>query len=1115
MRNLLRAGATFFALMLITTLIWGQVNIQVGETKTENFSIGSSATATLPAGWKADKNSNVRTLGTYSAALTATEQRAGNNMSSSAANGIYNFAAGDATTATDRAIGGISSGSASKSVNLYVQLSNVGSTTIDNLTISYDVEKYRRGSNAAGFSIQMYYSVDGSSWTSAGSDFLTSFTADADNTGYTPAPGETKSVTSKTLSQAIAASGSLYLAWNYSVTSGTTTSNAQALGIDNVSIIANSLCTGNQIPIISNISQTPDEYIQFNYTITVTADVTDADGTVETVELRWGRTQGQLNNIVTMAAGQGASYSGEIPAQPNGITVYYAVFAEDNCGGSTLSEVNSYTVSPVTYLETFEEGIEGLYVYSVTGESTWEYNEEIGAVEILGTDSTEVEQDWLVLPAIVLPEKRMQLSFETWREAGIVDNKNYLYLYYSTNYPGEGDPAEYTWTRVNYSQPITANTWTPSGNVLLPVLPGQTIYVAFRYRYYIGNYVKWRIDNIKFERQTYNLTFSVNDGTTQIADANINIDGIVLATNSQGIVTFNQIESGNSYQYTINKTGFHSLQGQVNMPNNNFTQNVTLSDNRIAIEPSVNSTANSASVSWVGSGAQQYAVFYTNLSNSVQNIAYGQTSPISITVSPSTNYLVRVRTMINGQWVAFSEPTEFETPAGTQVIANNVFVNNITSNSAQVNWSGSGAEEYKILYINTSTSSQFVISSTSSPTTIVVASNSSYDVRVSTKVNGSWLSYTPAVNFTSLVGEQTIASNVTVDNITSSSVRINWNGTGADEYRVMYYDINSPTNLFVSTTASSITIPVKASTNYEVRVRSMVNGTWFAYTAPVSFSTPAGTQIIAETITVGNVTSSSIELSWDGANADLYRVYYRDINTTIQYTASTTSSSITIPVTPSSTFNIRVRTMINGTWVSYSQSVQVLTPAGPQLLATGLNVDDITTNTARVNWVGAGAELYRIYYTDLSTSTQYIVSALASGLDISVLPDRTYRVRIRSFINGVWTDYSESIQFSTPSESKFNPISELTDGKDMLPEGLILYPNPAKEYTNIQLNVNTNTTLTVSIFDLRGSLLRTEKLHNRIGMVESRIDLSSLSSGIYLVRITAPNYSETLRLIVQ
>ena len=67
---------------------------------------------------------------------------------------------------------------------------------------------------------------------------------DADNNGYASAPGTTTSVSNLSLPISIAAGGSLYLAWNFSVTSGSTTSNAQGLGVDNISIFA----AGDPVP---------------------------------------------------------------------------------------------------------------------------------------------------------------------------------------------------------------------------------------------------------------------------------------------------------------------------------------------------------------------------------------------------------------------------------------------------------------------------------------------------------------------------------------------------------------------------------------------------------------------------------------------------------------------------------------------------------------------------------------------------------------------------------------------------------------------------------------------------------------------------------------------------
>ncbi len=206
---------------------------------TQDFDgIGTITSANLPSNWRVDKNTTVRTLGAWAAAGTTTERIAGDYMPTNAGNGIYNYGAGNATTAPDRAVGWISSSSGTKSGNLYLRLNNNTGTELKSIAVSYDVEKYRNGSNSAGFSIQLYYSTDGSTWTSAGTPFLTSFPGgDLDNSGFAEAPGVTVPVTGViTFVTPIGNTNDFFLAWNYSVTSGTITTNAQALGIDDVSI---------------------------------------------------------------------------------------------------------------------------------------------------------------------------------------------------------------------------------------------------------------------------------------------------------------------------------------------------------------------------------------------------------------------------------------------------------------------------------------------------------------------------------------------------------------------------------------------------------------------------------------------------------------------------------------------------------------------------------------------------------------------------------------------------------------------------------------------------------------------------------------------------------------
>src|SRR5580765_603448 len=182
------------------------ISLSTSTAYTQSFDgMGVPATATtastLPVDFRVDNTAtstaaDVRKVGSFGAAATTTARAGGANLSTSAGNGTYNFGAG--TTAlgnSDRAVGFLASGTATASGNLYAQLVNNGASALASLRISYNVEKYRSGSNANGFRIQMYYSSDGTTWTSAGDSFKTAFAADANNNGFATAPGVTVAVT--------------------------------------------------------------------------------------------------------------------------------------------------------------------------------------------------------------------------------------------------------------------------------------------------------------------------------------------------------------------------------------------------------------------------------------------------------------------------------------------------------------------------------------------------------------------------------------------------------------------------------------------------------------------------------------------------------------------------------------------------------------------------------------------------------------------------------------------------------------------------------------------------------------------------------------------------------
>jgi hypothetical protein len=362
----------FVLLFFLSQTSTAQVSIVPSGTVTQNFDgIGTSATATMPSAWKVDKNTTARSVGTYSAAVTATELVGGNSMATTATNGIYNFGAGVAASAADRAVGGLSSSTASKSVNVYVDLQNTGASSISAFNISYNVEKYRGGTNASGFTIQMYYSSDGNTWTTAGGGFTTSFSADASNTGYASAPGSSTAVSS-TLSFNLAVSSHLYLAWNYSVTSGSTTSNAQALGIDDVSITATTCATSSS------------DYFR---------SVASGSWTSTAV---WQSSSDNVTWVSACAYPTSAANTVTIQS-PNTVTISSAVTIDQvvvNSGatlttsGATTLTINDGTGTDLIINGTFTESATNAIVWN--GSSTW----QMGASGILIKTSGTSSNNW-------------------------------------------------------------------------------------------------------------------------------------------------------------------------------------------------------------------------------------------------------------------------------------------------------------------------------------------------------------------------------------------------------------------------------------------------------------------------------------------------------------------------------------------------------------------------------------------------------------------------------------------------------------------------------------------------------------------------------------------------
>lgn len=467
-----------------------QISIQNGATITEDFSIGATATAATPANWKVDKNATVRTVGTYSAAGTATERLGGDNLSTTAGNGIYNLAAGDQATASDRAIGGLSSGSASKSVNVYTYLQNNGPQSIKSFSISYDVERYRNGTNAAGFAMQLYYSTDGAAWTAAGDAFITSFAANADNTGFASAPGETKSVTNKGLNVTVPAGGSIYFAWNYSVASGTTTSNSQALGLDNVSITANpGILVMVDAPTFNPTAQT--------FTTPLSVSISSATVGASIYYTTDGSTPDNTKTLYTA------------PVSISSTTTLKAI-AYSGPSSSTVTTATYESLIPATatlpYSQSFAFSMGDFIRYSAVGDQVWEWkSNDSGSMSINGfSGGAKDNEDWLISPTFDFTGlNSIDLDFS--EAINYITAYSDMTVWASTNYTG-GNPALATWTELTVNNRAAGNSATLFNNVETIELNNyanqSAVNIAFKYKSNTTAASNWLIGSVSVTGST-------------------------------------------------------------------------------------------------------------------------------------------------------------------------------------------------------------------------------------------------------------------------------------------------------------------------------------------------------------------------------------------------------------------------------------------------------------------------------------------------------------------------------------------------------------------------------------------------------------------------------------
>ncbi|WP_309642525.1 fibronectin type III domain-containing protein [Flavobacterium sp.] len=277
---------------------------------------------------------------------------------------------------------------------------------------------------------------------------------------------------------------------------------------------------------------------------------------------------------------------------------------------------------------------------------------------------------------------------------------------------------------------------------------------------------------------------------------------------------------------------------------------------------SYNVGSNVASISWTASASNPtggYDVYFSTSSTAptagtTPNGNINATAATINNLSPATTYYFWVRSNCDGMTGTWVSGGSFTTTALTCNAPSNIIKSNITSSSAQINWTAASptpSNGYQLYYstVNSAPISSTTPTATSTNTNTTISSLTSvttYYIWVRSNCGGSQSAWVSGGNFTTLAAACNPPSNLISSGITSNTAQITWTAASPTPAQYDVYFSTSSTTPNASTTPVGSLVGVAAdlinlttSTTYYFWVRSNCGATTSTWISGGSFTTTA------------------------------------------------------------------------------------------------------------------------------------------------------------------------------------------------------------------------------------------------------------------------------------
>ncbi|MDP1800669.1 MAG: T9SS type A sorting domain-containing protein [Bacteroidota bacterium] len=178
-------------------------------------------------------------------------------------------------------------------------------------------------------------------------------------------------------------------------------------------------------------------------------------------------------------------------------------------------------------------------------------------------------------------------------------------------------------------------------------------------------------------------------------------------------------------------------------------------------------------------------------------------------------------------------------------------------------------------------------------------------------------------------------------------------------------------------------------------------------------------------------------------------------------------------------------------------------PFGFQISPTELNVSKVAVGTGTANTNVANRAT--LHYTSPKTGVEAVIGSTVDIVTPITVTNSNPFAQLTN--NTTWYQFGKlsyafpTIGLSQASQSSLGNIE--------------IYPNPASGEAVLAINLEDNSSVEVTVLNTIGQVVKTNKAQGQVGENTISIDLSGLSTGIYMVNIKVGNASSTKKLVVQ